>query len=153
GEYQATATDDAVISEMWQDTLRHSQKEHARFVLRKGDNPPDDTLLPADRFIRRLRGQIDLLSVCATRPQHESFTDRLRITNTGSVIWRSVGRRFGGQVTVGLKVCNLADEVLREDLGRTPIPRDVAPGDSLELDIVVAGSLERGRYRLRYDMV
>src|SRR5262249_5742565 len=36
---------------------------------------------------------------------------------------------------------------------RTPLSRDVAPGDSLEVDIVVAGSLEPGRYRLRYDMV
>ena len=34
-----------------------------------------------------------------------------------------------------------------------PMPRDVAPGEALEVDVVVAGSLEPGRYRLRYDMV
>lgn len=152
-DYQATTMDDVAIAQMWQDTLRHSQKEHARFVLRKGEDPPDDTLLPPERFVRRLRARIDLLSVCRTVPQHQTFTDRLRITNTGSVMWRSVGRRFGGQVTVGLKVCNLADEILREDLGRMPISRDVAPGDVLEVDVVVAGALEPGRYRLRYDMV
>jgi len=152
-DYEATGGDDVAVDELWRDTLRHSQKEHARFVLRKGGDPPDDTLLPPDRFIRRLRAQIELLNVCATVPRQQTFTDRLRITNTGSVIWRSLGRRFGGQVTVGLKVCNLADEVLREDLGRTPISRDIAPGDALEVDIVVAGSLEPGRYRLRYDMV
>jgi len=56
-------------------------------------------------------------------------------------------------VTVGVKVCNSVDEVLREDLGRMAMPRDVAPGDALELDVVIAGSLQPGRYRLRYDMV
>lgn len=152
-DYQATSADDVAIADLWQDTLKHSQKEHARFVLRKGDDPPDDTLLPPHRFVRRLRAEIELLSVAATTPRHQAFTDRLRITNTGSVIWRSAGRRFGGQVTVGLKVCTLADEVLREDLGRTPLPRDVDAGESLELDVVVAGDLEPGRYRLRYDMV
>lgn len=152
-DYAATAADDDALAEIWKDTLRHSQKEHARFVLRKGGDPPDDTHLPPDRFVRRLRARIDLLSVCATVPAHQAFTDRIRITNTGSVTWRSVGRRFGGQVTVGVKVCNLADEVLREDLGRTPLSRDIAPGDALEVAVVMAGSLEPGRYRLRYDMV
>ena len=33
------------------------------------------------------------------------------------------------------------------------LPRDVAPGDALDVDVVVAGSLGPGRYRLRYDMV
>ncbi|HKW00522.1 MAG TPA: class I SAM-dependent methyltransferase [Vicinamibacterales bacterium] len=152
-DYDATDAADAAIDTLWQDTLRHSQKEHARFVLRKGGDPPDDTLLPPDRYIRRLRAQIDLVSVRPSVPRQQTFTDRVRITNAGSVIWRSVGRRFGGQVTVGLKVCNLAGEVLREDLGRMPIPRDVAPGESLELDVIVSGDLEPGRYRLRYDMV
>ncbi len=152
-DYEATATDDVAIGELWRDTLRHSQREHARFVLRKGGDPPDDTLLPPDRYVRRLRAQIDLLNVRATVPTGQAFTDRIRVTNTGSVIWRAVGRRFGGQVTVGLKVCGLAEEVLREDLGRTPLPRDVAPGEAFEIDVVVAGSLEPGRYRLRYDMV
>ena len=66
--------------------------------------------------------------VSATVPSGQSFTDRLRIRNTGSVTWKARGRRFGGQVTLGLKVCDARDEVLREDLGRTPLPRDVAAG-------------------------
>jgi SAM-dependent methyltransferase len=152
-DYEATVADNRAVAALWDDTVKHAQKEHARFVLCKGDAPPDDTHLPPERFVRRLRAQIDLLQICAAPSAREAFTDRLRLTNTGSVIWRAVGRRFGGQVTVGVKVCSMADEVLREDLGRTPLPHDVAPGDSLDLDVAIAGSLEPGRYRLRYDVV
>ena len=43
--------------------------------------------------------------------------------------------------------------MLREDLGRTPLPRDVAPGEEIEIEMTVAGLLPAGHYRLRYDMV
>ena len=43
--------------------------------------------------------------------------------------------------------------MLREDLGRTPLSRDVAPGDQVELEMTVAGLLPAGRYGMRYDMV
>ena len=56
-------------------------------------------------------------------------------------------------MTVGLKVCDAGREVLREDLGRTPLPRDVAPGEEIEIEITVAGLLPTGHYGLRYDMV
>ena len=86
--------------------------------------------------------------------QHgHAFIARLRLTNSGSVTWRARGRRFGGQVTCGLKVCNTRGEVLREDLGRTPLPRDVPPGDEIRVAMTIAGDLDPGRYELRYDMV
>ena len=50
-------------------------------------------------------------------------------------------------------MCDAHDEVLREDLGRTPLPRDVAPGEEIEIDMTVAGALSPGRYGLRYDVV
>ena len=58
-----------------------------------------------------------------------------------------------GQVTCGLKVCDARGEVLREDLGRTPLPHDVAPGESIEIEMTVAGVLPAGPYQLRFDMV
>jgi hypothetical protein len=69
------------------------------------------------------------------------------------VTWPARGRRFGGQTTLGVKICNEHGEVLREDLGRTPLSHDVAPGESIDLEIRIAGALPRGAYRLRYDMV
>ena len=152
-DYSATSDDDLPFRQMWEETLRLGPGEHARFVLHKGDDPPADTLLPAHQLVGRLEAHIVPHQVSATVPSGQSFTDRLRIRNTGSVAWKARGRRFGGQVTLGLKVCDARDEVLREDLGRTPLPRDVAPGDEIEIEMTVAGSLPSGHYGLRYDMV
>lgn len=152
-EYACAATDGANLQHMWDETLRLSPGEHARFVLHKGDDPPSDTLLPADRLAGRLAARIVLAQVSPSTRVGQPFTDRLRITNAGSVTWKAKGRRFGGQVTCGLKVCDAHGAVLREDLGRTPLPRDVGPGEEIEIDMTVAGALPAGRYALRYDMV
>ena len=152
-EYAATPADAAPLRQMWDETLRLGPGEHARFVLHKGDDPPADTLLPAHRLIGRLAARIVPEQVSAVVGAGQAFTDRLRITNTGSVTWKAQGRRFGGQVTCGLKVCDARGDVLREDLGRTPLLRDVAPGKEIEIDMNVAGSLPVGHYVLRYDMV
>jgi hypothetical protein len=152
-EYAATSSDGLPLRQMWDETLRCSPGEHARFVLHKGDDPPADTLLPAHQLVGRLEARIVPEQVSPIVSAGQSFTDRLRITNTGSVTWKARGRRFGGQVTAGLKVCDAGGEVLREDLGRSPLPRDVTPGEEIEIEMTVAGILPTGRYGLRYDMV
>ncbi len=152
-EYAATPADALPLRQMWDETLRLGPGEHARFVLHKGDDPPADTFLPAHRLVGRLAARIVPEQVSAVVGAGQAFTDRLRITNTGSVTWKAQGRRFGGQVTCGLKVCDARGDVLREDLGRTPLPRDVAPGDEIAIEMTVGGSLPSGQYDLRYDMV
>jgi len=152
-EYAATPDDAVPLGEMWEETLRLGPGEHARFVLHKGDDPPADTFLPAHQLIGRLAARIVPLEVSATIGAGQAFTDRLRITNAGTVTWKAHGRRFGGQVTCGLKICDAQGEVLREDLGRTPLPRDIEPGAEVELGMTVAGALPAGSYVLRYDMV
>jgi SAM-dependent methyltransferase len=152
-EYAAAPADDLALQHMWDETVRLSPGEHARFVLHKGDDPAPDTHLPADQLLGRLRAQIDLARVCPTVGSGLAFTDSLRITNTGSVTWKARGRRFGGQVTCGLKICDATGNVLREDLGRTPLPGDVAPGQAIDIEITVPAALPPGDYRLKYDMV
>ena len=152
-EYAARPSDAARLRRMWDDTIRLSPGEHARFVLHKGDDPPSDTLLPADRLVGRLDARIVLEGVSPTVHVGQPFADRLRVTNAGSVTWKARGRRFGGQVTCGLKVCDANGGVIREDLGRTALPRDVRPGEEVEIEMTVAGVLPAGRYGLRYDMV
>jgi SAM-dependent methyltransferase len=152
-EYAATPVDAVPLRHMWDETLRLSPGEHARFALDKGDDPPADTFLPAHKLIGRLAARIIPENVSAVIRAGQAFTDRLRITNTGTVTWKAQGRRFGGQVTCGLKVCNAREDVLREDLGRTPLARDVSPGDEIQIEMIVAGLLPAGHYVLRYDMV
>ena len=138
---------------MWEDTQRHGASEHARFVLDKGGDPPADTHLPAHQLVGRLDALIAPEHTSAVVRAGEAFTDRLRITNTGGVTWKARGRRFGGQVTCGLKICDDRNEILREDLGRTQLSFDVAPGREIEIAMTVPGQLPPGRYLLRYDMV
>ena len=152
-DYAATPADGSPLRKMWDETLNLGPGEHARFVLHKGDDPPADTLLPAHQLVGRLEARIVPEQVSATVRAGIVFTDRLRITNTGRVTWKARGRRFGGQVTCGLKVCDVRGDVLREDLGRTPLPRDIAPGEEIVIDMTVDGPLPAGRYELRYDMV
>jgi hypothetical protein len=52
-----------------------------------------------------------------------------------------------------LKICTADGEVIREDLGRTPLPHDVGPGEDVAIEMTVAGLLPPARYELRYDMV
>lgn len=152
-DYSASEDDGRRLEEMWNDTIRHSASEHARFVLHKGDDPALDSWLPSHRLVGKLDARIVLAHALPVVGTGEAFTDRLRITNGGGITWKARGRRFGGQVTCGVKVCGERGTVLREDLGRTPLPRDVAPGEEIALDVTVAGVLAQGRYLLRYDMV
>jgi hypothetical protein len=66
---------------------------------------------------------------------------------------RAIEAGFTRMRVVPLKICDLEGNVLREDLGRTSLPRDVAPGEEIEIDMTVAGVPESGRFELRYDMV
>jgi SAM-dependent methyltransferase len=152
-DYSADSSDGSSLQQLWDETLRCGPVEHARFVLHKGDDLPADTLLPAHQLGGRLKARIVLEKARAAVRAGTAFTDRLHVTNEGDVTWRARGRRFGGQVTIGLKVCDGMGNVLREDLGRTPLPRDVAPGEEVEIEMIVAGLLPPGQYELRYDVV
>jgi hypothetical protein len=148
----ASQEDVRPLEMMWAETLKHSPGEHARFVLHKGGEPPADSLLPAVKLFGRLRAAIQPIDVPSSAQAGESIAMRVRISNAGDVTWRARGRRFGGQVTLGVKILG-GGQLLREDLGRTPLPHDVAPGGSVSLDLAVPGVLPPGRFELRIDMV
>jgi ubiquinone/menaquinone biosynthesis C-methylase UbiE len=151
--YTASIEDGAELQRLWGDTLRHAPREHARFCLHKGEDPPADTYLPPARLTGHLHAAIAFESTRQVAAHGQPFTDRLRITNTGPIVWRANGRRFGGQVTCGVKVHDSAGTLIREDLGRTPLPHDLPPGASITLSVAIPGVLAPGRYELRYDMV
>jgi SAM-dependent methyltransferase len=152
-DFTGSAHDGPAMRLLWEETLHHAASEHSRFLLHKGDDRPQDTLLPAPHLVGKLRASIVIEEAQAAAPTGQSVRDLLRITNTGTVTWRASGRRFGGQVTCGLKLLDANGVLLREDLGRTPIPRDIAPGESFQLGVEIAGILPPGHYLLRYDMV
>ena len=67
--------------------------EHARFVLHKGDDPPEDTLLPAHQLAGRLEASIVLEQVSASRRARDG---RSRIGCASRTPAASRGRRAGG---------------------------------------------------------
>jgi len=152
-EYEAGPADNTRLERMWDETLRLGPSEFARFTLDKGPERPDDTFLPPDKFIGRLRAEITVGPSPERVRGGEPITFELGVLNTGTVTWRARGRRFGGQVACGIKICSLAGEVLREDLGRTALPCDIEPGQSVHVAVSIPEVLPPGAYELRFDMV
>ena len=152
-DYDASPAIGSALDDKWAETIQHAPVEHARFVLHKGDQPPADTLLPPQLLAGRLRADIVAPEEEHVVRAHDRFVERLRIRNAGTVTWKARGRRFGGQVTCGLKILGEDGTCLRDDLGRTPLPGDVAPGGEVEIEMTVQAELPPGRYRLQYDMV
>lgn len=75
----------------------------------------------------------------------------LRVTNTGNTLWRA-GSKARGVVALGGHL--YADDTLVDlDFLRWPLPRDVAPGNSVELAVEARAPETPGRYRLELDLV
>jgi SAM-dependent methyltransferase len=152
-DYDGSPETSRLLDGKWTETIRHAPTEHARFALYKGDAPPDDTLLPAPLLVGRLGAVIVVAAGELTVQAGQTVTQRLSITNAGTLTWKARGRRFGGQVTCGLKVFTEDGRLVREDLGRTPLPRDVGPGEAIDIEMTIQADLAPGRYRLLHDMV
>jgi SAM-dependent methyltransferase len=56
-------------------------------------------------------------------------------TNSGSTRWRADPALGPGSVALGIRVRDAGRHTLEEYLGRTPIPRDVLPGESMTISL------------------
>ncbi len=104
---------------------------------------------------RILRAEISLGELPAHVRPGEEMRVRARVRNTGDTLWLSAPRELGGRVSFGLKLVSSDGHLVVDALGRTAIPRDVPPGEEVEVESVfeVPPGLEPGGYRLRFDMV
>jgi O-antigen ligase len=73
---------------------------------------------------------------------------RLIIQNTGTGLWPE-----GGATRLGYDWFRSDGTQLRDLAGRVWLPRDVGPGDSVELDVEIAVPRDPGSYRLVADML
>ncbi|HJX89886.1 MAG TPA: methyltransferase domain-containing protein [Pyrinomonadaceae bacterium] len=101
-----------------------------------------------------LRAEIRLVNPLPTRiTAGESFQTVLEIQNQGDTLW-IVGREPQlGIVMPGVKLLDEAGKLLREVHGEPPLPRSVAPTESLTLKISHVAPLVVGRYTLKIDLV
>jgi hypothetical protein len=76
-------------------------------------------------------------------------------TNTGDTLWLAAPRIHGGFVTVGCKFLDADGRLITARPGRTFLPKDVPPGDSVSVSITVPlpPGLSPGRYRIAFDLV
>jgi SAM-dependent methyltransferase len=75
-----------------------------------------------------------------------AFRLRLRLTNAGDTIWISEPRGTRGTVSVGVQLVDETGAVAERDYLRIPLPKNVAPGETVEIDATVprpAGRADR----------
>ncbi len=77
----------------------------------------------------------------------------LRVTNTGNTRWLHEPQPAAGQVVVGGHLTDAEGRMLDYDFLRAPLPRPVAPGDSVEVQVDLPAPAAPGRYRVVLDLV
>ena len=75
---------------------------------------------------------------------------RVRLENAGSAAWRSRGQE-GVQLAYHW-LDPLGNPIVWDGI-RAPLPRVVAPGEQVELDVTVVAPRPQGSYRLAFDLV
>ena len=56
-------------------------------------------------------------------------------------------------MSLGVKVFDEDGNLVRDDLGRTILPREVRPGAEITVEVTIPLPLAEGRYRMKYDAV
>jgi len=88
----------------------------------------------------------------AFEPARAGATSRARVCveNAGTATWRTQGR---GGVRAAFHWLDLLGNPIVWDGPRTPLPRPVAPGERVELELAVRAPRPPGPYRLAFDLV
>jgi SAM-dependent methyltransferase len=107
------------------------------------------------RHPRTLRARLAVTGVPAQAARGDTIALDVQAENSGDTVWLSAPDGQGGEVTAGFKLVDGAGVIVSDSLGRTPLPRDIAPGEQVELRCAVTlpADLAAGLYVLRADMV
>ena len=76
-----------------------------------------------------------------------------RLTNTGTVPWPARSASGVGHVRAGLQLLDEASRMIDRDHARADLPRDVAPGETVDVAIAFRAPAEPGDYELKCDLV
>jgi SAM-dependent methyltransferase len=84
----------------------------------------------------------------------ETTALKLRIENLGGSVWSSLGEGSGKyQVRLGSSWYSVDGQLLSREGPRMDLPRDVPPGDGVEMFLPLTPPAEPGAYALELDMV
>jgi ubiquinone/menaquinone biosynthesis C-methylase UbiE len=99
------------------------------------------------------RAVVTMESAPADARSNQSLAIVARIANTGTVTWRARSENGIGHVRVGLQLLDAQSRMLDRDFARAELPRDVAPGESVQVAIAGLAPDAPGDYELKCDLV
>jgi SAM-dependent methyltransferase len=77
----------------------------------------------------------------------------VRVTNVGNTLWLHDAPAPRGRVGLGVHVLEGSGGTRRRELQRVPLPRDVRPGESVELRFTLEHPLDPGTLAIELDLV
>jgi SAM-dependent methyltransferase len=117
------------------------------------DGAPAATV-PDSRRPGLLRARIGLVEGGAeTLAPGEALDIKLEIENTGDTLWLAGRETRTGIVMPGVRIRDAKGILVSEFHGEPPLPRAVAPGETISLKIEHAAPQRPGRYILKFDLV
>lgn len=128
------------------DTVRESLRHFMILSLFKGKGTPDS------RNPSVLRAEIKPLAL-TPRPAGDGSIQAVRITNTGDTLWLREETPLGGFVVLGAHLLNLKRETVARGFVRVYLPENVAPGESVEMEIRLPKADPQGESLVQLDMV
>ncbi|MGE0455579.1 MAG: methyltransferase domain-containing protein [Vicinamibacteria bacterium] len=127
--------------------LQSSLRHFYLLIFLKGE-PRVDSRNP-----RALLAEIEPLTPRLAARAADRASLRVRVRNTGDTLWLREKTPEGGYVMLGGHLTNEAGDSVARGFLRGALPRDVAPGESVELEADVPTPERPGRYRIALDMV
>jgi SAM-dependent methyltransferase len=99
------------------------------------------------------RAQITLAPSPADARPGQSLEAIATIVNAGTVTWRARSENGIGHVRAGLQLLDASSRMIDRDFARADLPRDVPPGESIEVTIGFCAPSPPGDYELKCDLV
>jgi SAM-dependent methyltransferase len=137
------------VEEYLQNVRDSVEKYNPIFTLHKG-------LTERRRDSRKpglLQARIEIVEAPDTVIYGSEMIFKFLVKNIGDTLWLSENRKFGGYVTLGAKLLAGDKRTIDDKLHRASLPRDIKPGESVEVLTCLAAPLEKGKHVLKFDLV
>lgn len=99
------------------------------------------------------RAFVTIVSAPERVASSRSFDVVVRLANAGTSAWPARSANGIGHVRAGLQLLDAGSRMIDRDFARADLPRDVAPGESIQVSIACRAPEAAGEYELKCDLV